>query len=238
MGDLARVLVVDDDPEILRIVTRCLESAGYRVTTAEQGLNVAAIIRDQDIDLAIVDLILPDTDGLALTRLLKERFNLGIIILSGQGETTERIIGLEVGADDYVVKPFEPRELLARVRSVLRRLNKEDKDHHTSAMVLGFEGWRLDVAARKLTSPEGHPMDLTSGEFNLRQAFAEHPNKVLNRDQLLDLTHKGYTPAFDRSVDVQIGRLRKKIESVPTKPELIKTVRNAGYIFAPKVTRT
>ena len=230
--------MVDDDPDVRDIVERCLKDSGYQVWTCEDGSRVFDIVNEKGIDLAIVDLVLPDTDGLMLTRKLKEHLNIGVVILSGRGETTEKIIGLEIGADDYLSKPFEPRELLARVRSVLRRLSQNKTDTTSvETTVYSFDGWRLDLTARTLTSPKGAPVELSSGEFNLLRAFVEHPNRVLSRDQLLDLTHANDTPAFDRSVDVRVGRGRKKIEVDPQNPKFIKTIRNGGYMFAATVAR-
>ena len=212
-----------------------LEDAGFDVETMNTGTGVIEAVGDKGIDLVIVDLGLPGIDGLTLTRTMKERSDVGVIILTGRGDTTEKIIGLEIGADDYVTKPFEARELLARVRSVLRRVDKNDGPDEVASSSYRFAGWTLDVLVRSLTSAAGEVVDMSSGEFNLLRAFVEHPNRVLSRDQLLDLTHDTDTPAFDRSVDVQIARLRKKIEADPQNPQLIKTVRNAGYIFAAKV---
>ena len=236
MSDEKRILVVDDEPDICEIVSLMLEDAGYKALSMGTGEGVLEKVQQEKIDLVILDLGLPGVDGLTLTRSLKEHMDVGVIIVSGRGETTEKIIGLEIGADDYMGKPFEPRELLARVRSVLRRSEKPAED----PMSVGsgsyrFEGWTLDVLVRSLTSPDGEPVSLSSGEFSLLRAFAEHPNRVLSRDQLLDFTHGMDTPAFDRSVDVQIARLRKKIEPDAQKPAFIKTVRNAGYIFSVKV---
>ncbi|MEK9723780.1 MAG: winged helix-turn-helix domain-containing protein, partial [Rhodospirillaceae bacterium] len=193
----------------------------------------------ENVDLVVLDLGLPGADGLTVTRSLKERGNVSVIIVSGRGETTEKIIGLEIGADDYMGKPFEPRELLARVRSVLRRLDSvaaEPNGEDGGSFRFG-DGWTLDVLVRALTDPNGQPVPLSSGEFSLLRAFVEHPNQVLSRDQLLDFTHGTDMPAFDRSVDVQIARLRKKIEPDAQRPSFIKTVRNTGYIFSVKVER-
>lgn len=232
-----KILVVDDDPDVRDIVERCLKDAGYQVFSSPDGSDVFDTVSQQDIDLAIIDLVLPDTDGLMLTRKLKEHSDIGVVILSGRGETTEKIIGLEVGADDYIAKPFEPRELLARVRSVLRRLGQEKTESPVDTMAFTFDDWRLDITARTLTSPKGETIELSSGEFNLLKAFVEHPNRVLSRDQLLDFTHANDTPAFDRSVDVRVGRVRKKIEVDPQNPQFIKTIRNGGYMFAAKVAK-
>ncbi len=236
MDALGNILVIDDDPDLLDTVEFLLSEAGYQVTTVLDGQQAIPIFDQHDFDLVIVDLMLPGTDGLTLTRALKAKSDVGIIILSGHGEATDKIVGLEVGADDYVAKPFDTRELLARVRSVLRRSGKKSGDVPTQSQVYAFEGWKLDVSRRKLTSPKGDLVELTSGEFNLLRAFVENPGSVLSRDQLLDHTHPGYTPAFDRSIDVQLGRLRKKIEDDPKKQRFIKTIRNAGYIFTAKVS--
>ena len=235
MSNKNKILIVDDEPDICVIVDIALSDAGYDVSVLHSGAEVVGFVRENAIDLVVLDLGLPDVDGLTLTRSLKERTDVSVIILSGRGDTTEKIIGLEIGADDYMGKPFEPRELLARVRSVLRRrVNSAEIPNETKSSLV-FEGWNLDIMVRALTSPSGEPVSVSSGEFSLLKAFAEHPNRVLSRDQLLDYTHDLDTPAFDRSVDVQIARLRKKIEPDPQSPTLIKTVRNAGYIFAAKV---
>ena len=189
----SRILVVDDDPVVRNLVVRCLGDADFEVFTAEDADEAMRILAAEDIVLAIIDLIMPGTDGLTLTRDIKASRDIGIIILSGRGEPLERIIGLEVGADDYVAKPFEPRELLARVRSVLRRLPKAGGSQRESdsvpEAVFVFDRWRLDVAARSLTAEDGEAVELTSGEFDLLRALAEHPNRVLSRDQLMDYLH-------------------------------------------------
>lgn len=257
MDNGRRILVVEDDRDIRSLVVRCLTGAGFVVVETGTGAEaLAAALRDPP-DLVVIDLGLPDADGLAITRTLKERTDCGLVILSGRGDAIERIIGLEIGADDYVSKPFEPRELVARVRSVLRRIRPP------APVVLGevapqapapapapaaaagpvgspaleFEGWTLIPDARRLLRPDGRDEELTTGEFNLLHALAERPGRVLSRDQLLDLTHGDHAPAFDRSVDVQIGRLRRKIERDPAEPTIVKTVRNAGYMFTAPVRR-
>ncbi len=235
MNKKTKIIVVDDEPDICEIVRMLLLGAGYEVTVSSKGAGVLDTVLKNEIDLVVLDLGLPDVDGLTLTRNLKERSNASIVIVSGRGDTTEKIIGLEVGADDYMGKPFEPRELLARIRSVLRRRNSAQDPVSKDRSIMSFEGWQLDVVVRTLVSPTGETVSMSSGEFSLLKAFVEHPNRVLSRDQLLDYTHDLDTPAFDRSVDVQIARLRKKIEPDPQNPIFIKTVRNAGYIFAAKV---
>jgi len=235
MAVKGKILIVDDDPDVCDIVSLILMESGYEVQVFNNGSRVVEVVENGGIDLIILDLGLPDIDGLTLTRILKGQSQVGVIILSGRGEMTEKIVGLEVGADDYITKPFEPRELLARVRSVLRRLETLPEVKSNSETLV-FEGWRLDTVVRSLTSPEGESVTISSGEYNLLKAFVERPNRVLSRDQLLDYTHDLDAPAFDRSVDVQIARLRKKIEPSADSPKFIKTVRNAGYIFSVKVT--
>ncbi|NQW01691.1 MAG: response regulator transcription factor [Rhodospirillales bacterium] len=235
MSKQNKILIVDDEPDICEIVEMVLGDAGYIVSILSSGANVVDHVREHAIDLVVLDLGLPDVDGLSLTRTLKERSDVSVVILSGRGETTEKIIGLEIGADDYMGKPFEPRELLARVRSVLRRKSGAKEPVAESHKSLSFDGWKLDLMVRALAAPDGTPVSMSSGEFNLLRAFASHPNRVMSRDQLLNYTHDLDSPAYDRSVDVQIARLRKKIEPDPQNPTYIKTIRNAGYIFTAKV---
>lgn len=240
------ILIIEDDPLVCDLVAACLEDANFKTTMTDSGQQALNMLAEGDIDLAIVDLGLPDMDGLSLTREIKSRFSVGIVIVSGRGETTERIIGLEVGADDYIAKPFEPRELLARVRSVLRRTSQpepqpsrsEPLEETLKPVIYGFDGWKVDVACLDIETPDGDHPRLSTTEFSLLQAFIEHPNRVLSRDQLIDYLHGDQSPAFDRSIDVQITRLRKKIEDDPKDPRFIKTIRNRGYIFTPKVTRS
>ena len=235
MAGKGKILIVDDERDVCDIVSLILSESGYEVQVLYNGSQVVEVVENGGVDLIILDLGLPDIDGLTLTRILKGQSQVGVIILSGRGEMTEKIVGLEVGADDYITKPFEPRELLARVRSVLRRLEILPEAKPNSE-ILVFEGWKLDTVVRSLTSPEGEVVTISSEEYNLLKAFVERPNRVLSRDQLLDYTHDMDAPAFDRSVDVQIARLRKKIEPGTDSPKFIKTVRNAGYIFSVKVT--
>ena len=237
----AHILVVDDDPAVRAIVSHCLEAAGYRVTAVADGERGAELAAAPDVRLAVLDIGLPGIDGLSLTRELRVLTDMGIIILSGRDDTTDRIIGLEIGADDYLTKPFEPRELLARVRSVLRRLPKgaakEEPQADAPNRCYRFGRWTLDPARRSVVSDTSFTADLTSGEYDLLEIFVEHPNRVLSRNQLMDYLHGAQTPAFDRSIDVRIRRLRQKIEDDPNAPELIKTVRHAGYMFTGVVRR-
>ena len=234
------VLVIDDDDGVRGLIQHTLSRAGYRVTGLSSGAKVKNTLSAGNVDLVVIDLGLPDTDGLALTRQIREHYPVGIIIVSGRGETTERIIGLEVGADDYLPKPFEPRELVARVKSVLRR---KDQQHETTPVedrlpTFVFNQWKLDCSARALYRPTGAAVSLTSGEYKLLEVLVARANRVLSRDQLLDLTSTNDAPAFDRSIDVRIGRLRKKLDDDSKNPEIIKTVRNGGYIFVAKVERS
>ena len=232
------ILIVEDDREIRDLVSRLLKQNGYRVSTATDGRNMDRILGSSRIDLVVLDIMLPGEDGLSLCRRLRSTSSLPIIMLTARGQETDRIVGLEVGADDYLPKPFNPRELLARIRAVLRRTATFPKGTEERARdILRFAGWRLDLGSRRLQSPDGLRVPLTSGEFDLLVAFCQHPGRVLTRDQLLDLTHGRAAKAFDRSVDIQVSRLRQKIEADPKDPLLIQTVRTGGYIFTPEVNR-
>ncbi len=237
-GTAGHVLVVDDDREIRDLLGRFLTKHGYRVTAVQDGKDMRRALADWHIDLVILDLMLPGEDGLSLCRGLRAQSRIPIIMLTMMGEETDRIVGLEMGADDYLPKPFNPRELLARIKAVLRRAPYAATEASAPARaLLRFAGWKLDLGLRRLESPEGLIVDLSAGEFDLLVAFVEHPRKVLNRDQLLDLTHGRAEAPFDRSVDMQVSRLRHKIEEDPKEPELIKTVRGGGYVFTAVVTR-
>jgi len=233
------ILVIEDDFDVRALVQTALTRAGFRVTALPSGAKVAATFAAGPVDLAIVDLGLPDTDGLQLTRQIRDRHKVGVIILSGRGETTDRIIGLEVGADDYLPKPFEPRELVARVRSVLRRMEETaaNAPAEEERLVFTFDGWKLDCAALSLFDPNGDQVPLTTGEFKLLEALVSRAGRVLQRDQLLDMVSSKDAPAFDRSIDVRVRRLRHKLGDDSKMPRLIKTVRNGGYVFVAKVTR-
>ncbi len=235
----AHLLIVDDDREIRDLLGRFLTRHGYRVTTARDGREMRKALADWRIDLIVLDLMLPGEDGLSLCRRLRADSSIPIIMLTAMGEETDRIVGLEMGADDYLPKPFNPRELLARIKSVLRRADATPAAVSSPGRtILRFAGWKLDLARRRLESAEGLVVDLSAGEFGLLVAFAEHPQRVLNRDQLLDLTRGRAAAPFDRSVDIQVSRLRRKIEPDPNKPDLIKTVRGGGYMFTPTVERS
>jgi two-component system, OmpR family, response regulator len=232
------ILVVDDDREIRDLLGRFLGKHGYRVTAVADGKEMRRALADWKIDLVVLDLMLPGEDGLSLCRDLRTASRIPIIMLTMVGEETDRIIGLEMGADDYLPKPFSPRELLARMKAVLRRAQCAPAVAvDGKANVLHFAGWKLDIGRRRLESPKGLLVDLGAGEFDLLVALAEHPQRVLNRDQLLDLAHGRAEMPFDRSVDMQISRLRRKIEVDHTRPELIKTVRGGGYMFTAVVTQ-
>lgn len=234
--NLGHVLVVDDDREIRDLLGRFLTKHGYRVTAVQDGKEMRRALTDWRIDLVILDLMLPGEDGLSLCRDLRAKSQIPIVMLTMMGEETDRIIGLEMGADDYLPKPFNPRELLARIKAVLRRAQGAPAAPTGGRRkILHFSGWKLDVGFRRLESPQGLVVDLSAGEFDLLLAFVEHPQRVLNRDQLLDFTHGRVEAPFDRSVDMQISRLRRKIETDPKDAQLIKTVRGGGYTFTPVV---
>jgi two-component system, OmpR family, response regulator len=236
------ILVVDDQKEICEVVQQYLSSEGYRVTAANDGAGMRRVMAQEEIDLVILDLMLPGEDGLTLARALREESTVGIIILTGRGETVDRIIGLEMGADDYLPKPFHLRELLARVKSVLRRASsRTPKDKAVAGgprAKARFAGWHLDLSTRELVSPTGGEVRLTTGEFDLLAAFVNNANQVLSRDRLLDLARNREAGPFDRTIDVQVGRLRRKLEPDPQNPTMIKTVRGTGYIFTPTVEVT
>jgi DNA-binding response OmpR family regulator len=237
MNDTAHILVVDDQNDICEVVQDYLVGEGYRVSTANDGTAMRRVIAQNTVDLVILDLMLPGEDGLTLAQALRGESNVGIIILPGRGETVDRIIGLEMGADDYLPKPFHLRELLARVKSVLRRVSARSNEKPSSGnrSKARFAGWDLDLSTRELVSPAGSEVRLTTGEFDLLAAFVNNANQVLSRDRLLDLARNREAGPFDRTIDVQVGRLRRKLEEDPENPSMIKTVRGTGYIFTPQV---
>jgi two-component system OmpR family response regulator len=232
----AHILVVDDDVQVRQLVGRFFRDNGYRVTGARDGREMREALAYAKIDLLVLDLMLPGVSGLDLCRELRASSSVPIIMLTAKGDDTDRIVGLEMGADDYLAKPFNPRELLARVRAVLRRAAaKPDPDRPIGGRLISFAGYALDTQRREVTSPEGVAIDLSGGEYDLLLAFLEHPNRVLSRDQLLELARNRSADPFDRSIDVQVSRLRRKLEANDKTPALIKTVRGAGYIFVPMV---
>jgi DNA-binding response OmpR family regulator len=227
----SRILVVDDDADLRWMVEKYLSKHEFVVTLAEDGEQMRAVLEKQEFDLAILDINLPGEDGLSLARYLRDNYQIGIIMLSAAAEVFDRIVGLEMGADDYVTKPFEPRELLARVKSVLRRVQGALEREAEPDSRIKFGEFTLDLEAHQMLDKDGAPVALTSMEFDLLKAFAENPNRVLDRDQLLSLSHNRDWDPFDRSIDIRITRLRRKIEVEPSRPQIIKTVRGAGYIF-------
>ena len=236
MSDNGHIVVVDDEQEICDLVEEYLTGEGYRVSTAHDGAGMRRILSQGPADLVILDLMLPGEDGLTLARSLRSDSAIGIIILTGRSETVDRIIGLEMGADDYLPKPFHLRELLARVKSVLRRAQgRTAETPRTGRGRVRFAGWQLDLSSRELLSPAGQEVRLTTGEFDLLAAFVNNANQVLSRDRLLDLARNRESGPFDRTIDVQVGRLRRKLDDDPQNPSLIKTVRGSGYIFTPAI---
>jgi DNA-binding response OmpR family regulator len=244
-----RILVVDDDPDLRDLLTSYLAREGFAVSGAEGGRAMDAVLAETGADLILLDLMLPGEDGLSIARRLRQATHMPIIMLSARGDEVDRIVGLEVGADDYVAKPFNPRELLARIRAVLRRQAQAHpgagaqpndqagaqppEDNADDPETFSFGPYRLDLRCRALLKDDGSPIPLTSGELDLLAALVAHPNRVLDRDRLLDLL-KGYERSpFDRSIDVQIARLRAKIEPDTKRPRYIRTVWGKGYMFTP-----
>ncbi|HVI89946.1 MAG TPA: response regulator [Dongiaceae bacterium] len=235
------ILIVDDDREIRDLLSRFMAKHGYRVSTAADGREMRRIMADARIDLIVLDVMMPGETGLTLCGQVRATSKVPIIMLTAVAEDTDRIIGLELGADDYLAKPFNPRELLARIRAVLRRSDMREPVAAAESevgAVLSFASWKLDLGTRQLTNPVGEAVELSTGEYDLLVAFAERPQRVLSRDRLLDLAKGRAAVAFDRSIDVQVGRLRRKIEVDASSPQLITTVRGGGYMFTPQVTRS
>jgi two-component system, OmpR family, response regulator len=231
------VMIVEDARDIREPLARYLREHGYRTTTAADALAARKVMKGAAIDLVVLDIMMPGEDGLSLCRYIRESSQIPVILLTARGEEVDRIIGLEMGADDYLPKGGNPRELLARIRAVLRRAGGPDTGAPSGkGRALEFAGWRLDVTQRQLFSPSQALVPLRAGEFDLLLVLAERPQRVLTRDQLLDLSRGRTANNFDRSIDVQISRIRRKIETDPKEPALIKTVRNGGYILAASVT--
>jgi DNA-binding response OmpR family regulator len=240
----AQILVVDDDPEVRLLLRRCLERESYTVSEAAGGEELFARLERGGIDLITLDLALGGEDGLDLARRIRSQRNVPIIMISGKGDTIDRVVGLELGADDYIAKPFHLREVLARVRAVLRRYAPAAPENGEVSPPTGekaarylFEGWSLDEARRELTRADGSPCELTTAEFNLLEIFVRRPGRVLSRDNIMDLLKGIDWSPLDRTIDNLIARLRKKLEADPNAPRLIKTVRGIGYVFTPDVAR-
>jgi two-component system OmpR family response regulator len=239
MTPMPRLLFVDDDEDILDLMTRFFSQRHFTVATAKDGAAMFVLLQQQSFDLVVLDVMLPHEDGLSLCRRLRAASQIPLIMLNAVCEFTDRIIGLEMGADDYLGKPFHERELLARIKAVLRRsCQPRLPDAYEVRPAITFAGWRLDLSRRELRSSENMMVPLSGGEFDLLLAFVEHPQRVLTRDQLLNLARGQGCDSFDRSIDVQVSRLRRKIDADPEAPSLILTVRNGGYLFAPAVQRT
>jgi two-component system OmpR family response regulator len=241
------IVVLDDDADIRQLLCNYLENRGFRATPVESGRALLALMPLDPPALVLLDLGLPGEDGLAIARRLRKDWACGIVIVTGRGDAVDKVVGLEIGADDYVTKPFDLRELLARITAVLRRLapvavpaaaphapTPDAAPVHADR--LRFEGWLLDAKARSLVAPHGAEVGLTTGEFDLLFTFVRHAGRVLSRDFLLEQTRGREAGPFDRTIDVQVGRLRKKLEVDPENPKLIKSVRGAGYILVPTVT--
>jgi two-component system, OmpR family, response regulator len=231
------LLVVDDDEEIVQLLTRYLNGHGFQVFAAGSAAQSRAVMGAESIDLVLLDLGLPDEDGLSLLKDLQSIWNVSVIVVTGRGDAVERIVGLELGADDYVTKPFDFRELVARIRTVLRRARTTPETAPPKSQVLTFDRLKLDLSARQLSDREGRDIPLTTGEFDLLQVLLKHPRQILSRDQLMNHIHGRDAGPFDRAIDVQIARLRRKLETDPNEPRLIKSVRGAGYLFAADVRR-
>ncbi len=229
------VLLVEDDNDISTLVARFLRSSDIRVSTATHAGEADKIIAGGGIDLVVLDIMLPGEDGLSICRRLRATSELPVIMLTAKSEDIDRIIGLEMGADDYLTKPFNPREFLARIRAVLRR-SGADRINIPEGRTLTFDGWQLDPNVRQLFSPDGARVALTGAEFALLLTFCQRPRRVLSRDQLIDLTQGRASGPFDRSIDVLISRLRQKMEKDPRQPVLFQTIRSGGYMFSPQVS--
>jgi len=232
METLDRILVVDDDPEIRRLLADYLERNSFTPVTARDGREMHQMLERHAIDLVVLDLNLPDCDGLTLCRDLRAQSNLPVLMLTARGEETDRIIGIEMGADDYLVKPFSPRELLARIKTILRRTRALPPNLRAEPQrCLVFADWRLDTATRVLTAPDGVVVPLSGGEYRLLRILLEHPNRVLNRDHLTELILGRAADPYDRAIDVQVSRLRQRLRDDGREPQLIKTLRGEGYVF-------
>jgi DNA-binding response OmpR family regulator len=234
----ASVLTVDDDENLQTVMRHYLEQEGYQFSSALNGKEMMKKLETTSPNIILLDLILPDNDGLSLLSIIRNKSKAAVIVVSGKDETADRIVGLEMGADDYLTKPFEMRELSARIKAVLRRTSQTDALESsndttiTKANRIAFNGWTLDRLQYQVFSDNGASAELTSGEFKLLEALVTAPNRVLSREHLFDLTRQGAFDTCDRAIDIQIGRIRKKIGDDPRKPALVKTIRGVGYLFA------
>lgn len=232
--DNPMILVVEDDPKVRLMLRRCFEGDGYRVCEAGSGAEAERAISERRYDLVTLDLNLPDCDGLSLARTIRAKSNVPIVMVTGKGETIDRVVGLEIGADDYISKPFHVREVLARIRAVLRRTASTAGVEPSRSQTVVFDGWVLDLTRRDLTDANGKAHALTTAEFDLLKTFTQNAGRVLTRDQIMDhLKGHDWVP-LDRSIDNLVARLRKKVEKEPGDPKLIRTVRGAGYVFTPE----
>lgn len=239
-GDLSRtfIAVVEDDAGIRQLVVDLLTREGFTVAGCQDGQQLDRLAARQRVDLVLLDLMLPGEDGLSICRRLSTApVPVPVIMITAKGDDIDRILGLEIGADDYLPKPFNPRELVARVRSVLRRTRGAHRPAPLAGLRYEFAGWTLDAGPRTLRDPEDKPVELTGAEFDLLIALLDHPQRVLSRDQLLDWTRRREAGPFDRTIDVQLGRLRRKLNDDPRNPTIIRTIRGGGYLFAPAVER-
>jgi two-component system, OmpR family, response regulator len=240
MADSGCVLIVDDDPSVREMLAEYLSENGFETMQADSGDAMRTALAARVPDVALLDVRLGREDGLSLARYLRERYDIGIIMVTAAGDVVDRVVGLEVGADDYIAKPFDPRELMARMKSVMRRLHaarprvSSAPQPATAASYVPVGVCKLDLSAHRLLDAADREVPLTSMEFALLRVFTEHPNQVLSRDQLLSATRNRDWQPFDRSIDIRIARLRRKIEADPERPRLIKTIRNAGYMYVPK----
>lgn len=235
--DMPRLLLIDDEPSIREPLTEYLESQGFAVTAAASAAEARSVLRAQSVDLVISDIMMPGEDGLSLTRHLRESGDMPVILLTARAEDTERIIGLEMGADDYVVKPFNPRELVARIRTVLRRSQQGGRAVDSSGVSFAFDRWVLREVERVLVDENGAEVALSSGEYHLLNALVRHPRQVMSRERLLDLVRGREAEIFDRAIDNLVSRLRKKIEVDPAQPQIVKTVWGGGYTLACEVKK-
>lgn len=236
MNKQPHILIVDDHREIRELVQRFLCDHGYRASTAQNGIGMKKVLADAAIDLVILDVMMPGEDGLTLCRNLRAESDIPVIMLTAMGEEIDRIVGLEMGADDYLAKPFSPRELLARIKAVLRRTGgAHERAPREAPERFQFLGWTLLPGARELIDPEQTLVPLSTAEFALLMAFVSRSGRVLSRDQLLDLARGRDSRAFDRAIDTLVSRLRRKLGDPPRNPKIIKTVRGGGYLFVPKV---